>query len=148
MMSGEGMQPRKKVKNNDRSKQQKQLCTSSTLFYTFLCRCFARLQRENSRNFSVTRFMQEMSNVFPFIFLFTAAHFHLALVDASISHLIAATKFSCCSSNKKKMSPLFFISHFKSLSPFFSSSFAGCRPRSLFLSFSVFLLLYIPNLWT
>ena len=46
------------------------------------------------------------------------------MVAASISHFVtAATKFSCCSSNKK-MSPLFFISRFKSLSPFFSLSFA------------------------
>ena len=54
--------------------------------YTF----FARLQRETSRNFLVTRFMEEMSHVFQF----TAAHFHLALVAASISHFVtAATKF-------------------------------------------------------
>ena len=78
-------------------------------------------------------------------FFFTAAHFHLALVAASISHFVtAATKFSCCSSNKK-MSPLFFISRSRSLSPFFSLSFAGLP---LFLFFSIFLLLYIPNLWT
>ena len=69
-------------------------------------------------------------------FFFTAAHFHLALVAASISHFVtAATKFSCCSSNKK-MSPLFFISRSRSLSPFFSLSFAGL-PLFLFsLSFS------------
>ena len=68
---------------------------------------------------------------------FTAAHFHLALVAASISHFVtAATKFSCCSSNKK-MSPLFFISRSKSLSPFFSLSFAGLPPTFSFsLSFS------------
>ena len=29
-------------------------------FCTFLCLCFARLQRETSRNFPVTRFMEEM----------------------------------------------------------------------------------------
>ena len=70
-------------------------------------------------------------------FFFTAAHFHLALVAASISHFVtAATKFSCCSSNKK-MSPLFFISRSKSLSPFFSLSFAGLPPTFSFsLSFS------------
>ena len=69
-------------------------------------------------------------------FFFTAAHFHLALV-ASISHFVtAATKFSCCSSNKK-MSPLFFISRSRSLSPFFSLSFAGLPPTFSFsLSFS------------
>ena len=68
---------------------------------------------------------------------FTAAYFHLALVAASISHFVtAATKFSCCSSNKK-MSPLFFISRSKSLSPFFSLSFAGLPPTFSFsLSFS------------
>ena len=70
-------------------------------------------------------------------FFFTAAHFHLALVAANISHFVAAaTKFSCCSSNKK-MSPLFFISRSRSLSPFFSSSFAGLPPTFSFsLSFS------------
>ena len=33
-----------------------------TFFWTFLCRCFARLQRETSRNV----FMEEMSYVFSF----------------------------------------------------------------------------------
>ena len=79
--------------------------------------------------------------VFPFTFSFTAAHFQLALVAASISHFVtAATKFSCCSSNKK-MFPLFFISRSKSLSPFISLSFAGLPPTSSFplsLSCSIF----------
>ena len=91
-------------------------------FCRFLCRCFARLQGETSRN----RFMEEIS----YVFSFTAAHFLLALVDASISHFVtAATKFSC--SYNKKMSPLFFISRSRSLSPFLSLSFAGLP---LFLS--------------
>ena len=70
-----------------------------------------------------------MSNVFSFTFFFTAAHFHLALVAACIPHyfVTAVTKFSCCSSNRK-MSPLFFISRSRSLSPFFSLSFAGLPP--------------------
>ena len=46
-------------------------------FCTFLCRCFARLPPETSRNFLVTRFMEKMSYVFSFSFFFTAAHFHL-----------------------------------------------------------------------
>ena len=107
------------------------------IFCTFLCRCFARLQRKFSINFPVTRFMEEMSNVVrvPVHFFFTALIF--ALVAASISHfLTGATKFSCCSSNKK-MSPLFFISRSRSLSPFFSLSFAGLPPTFSFsLSFS------------
>ena len=44
------------VKNNNRSNKQKQkkLCTCSTLFCTFICRCFARQQSETSRNSLVT----------------------------------------------------------------------------------------------
>ena len=41
---------------------------------------------------------------------------------------------------QQKVSPLFLISRSRSLSPFFSAAY--------FLFFSVFLLLYIPNLWT
>ena len=44
-------------------------------FCTFRCRCFARQQRETSRNSLRTRFMEEMSYVF-FTFFFTVAHFH------------------------------------------------------------------------
>ena len=68
---------------------------------------------------------------------FTTAHFHLALVAASISYFLnAATKLLCCSFNKK-MSPLLFISRSRSLSPFFSLSFAGMPPTFSFsLSFS------------
>ena len=43
-------------------------------------------------------------------FFFTAAHFHLALVAASISHFVTATKFSCCSSNKKMSPSVFYLS--------------------------------------
>ena len=70
-------------------------------------------------------------------FFFTAAHFHLALVAASISHFVTtATKLSCCSS-KEKISPLFFISRSRYLSPFISLSFAGLPPTFSFsLSFS------------
>ena len=55
--------------------------------------------------------MEEMSYVFSFTFFVTAAHFLLALVVASISHFVtAATKFSCCSSNKKNVSFVFYLS--------------------------------------
>ena len=61
----------------------------SKLFCTFLCRCFARLQLETSRNFFYG------GNVVGALvhFFFTAAHFFLTLVTA--------TKFSCCSYIKK-----------------------------------------------
>ena len=32
-----------------------------TFFVNILCRCFSRLQRETSRNFLVTRFLEKMS---------------------------------------------------------------------------------------
>ena len=42
--------------------------TCSTLFCTFLCRCFTRLQREASKNFLITRFfLEKMSHVFSII---------------------------------------------------------------------------------
>ena len=62
-------------------------------FCTFLCRCFTRLQHETSTNFLVKRCMEEMSYVFSFTFFLIAAHFHLALVAASISYIVTtATK--------------------------------------------------------
>ena len=131
MLSGEGMQRRKKVKNNNIGLiSNSNFARAAQYFCTFLCLCFARLQLETSRNFP-----------------FTAAHFHLALVAASISPFVtAATKFFCCPSSKN-MSPLFFyLSGSKSLSPFFL--FELRWPAVHFLFFSVFLLLYIPNLWT
>ena len=94
----------------------------------------------------VTCFMEEISYLFLFTLILTATHFHLALVACSISYfLTAATKLSCCSSNKK-MSPFLFISHSKSLSPLFSLDFAGLPPSFFFVS--IFLLLYFPKLWT
>ena len=70
-------------------------------FCTFLCRCsnatwnFQKLLSYTFYEGNVVRVLVH--------FFFTAAHFYLALVAASISHFVtAATKFSCCSSNKKK----------------------------------------------
>ena len=111
-----------------------------TLFCTFLCRCFPRLQRqlETSRNVLVTRFLEEMSYVFSFTF-FHCPHFHLALA-ASISHFVtAATKFSCCPSNKKNVSFVFSVA-------LFHVERRWSAADMYFLFFSVFLLLYIPNL--
>ena len=137
MLSGEGNAGERWKTTIGLISKKSNFARAAHFFCTFLCRCFARPQRETSRNF----FMEEMSYVFSFTFFFTAAHFHLALVAASISHFVtAATKFSCCSSNKK-MSPLFFISRSRSLSPFFSLSFAGLPPTfsfSLCFSCSIF----------
>ena len=121
-----------------------------TFFCTFLCRTFAvhffvhffpRLQRETSRNFLVTRFMQGMSYVLSLIFFFHCRSFSPFMVAASISHfLTTATKFAWCSPNKK-MSPLFFTLALDLCHPFFSMTFAGLPPTfpfSLSFSFSIF----------
>ena len=116
MLSGEGNENGEKTTIGLISK--KQFCTCSTIFFTLLCRCFARLQRETAGNVLVTRFLEDMSYTRSrSLFFFTAAHLHHALVAASISHVVtAATKFSCCSSNKKMSSSfdclllLFFLS--------------------------------------
>ena len=69
---------------------------------TFLCRCFARLQRETSRNFLIRRFLGQVSYVFLFTFFLLSLIF--TPVTASIYHfLTAAIQFSCCSFNKKRL---------------------------------------------
>ena len=133
MLSGEGNVGERRKNNNRSSYQKSNLARAAHFFCTFLCRCFARPQRETSRNF----FMEEMSYVFSFTFFFTAAHFHLALVAASISHFVtAATKFSCCSSNKKCL--LCFLSLALDLCrPFSRWASLACRLLSLFLCVSL-----------
>ena len=75
MLSGDGNRKTAKIKSVGLI-WKKQLCRVQHNFFfcTFLCRCFARLQRETSRNFIVTRFMKQISYVFLFTF---HNHFHL-----------------------------------------------------------------------
>ena len=130
------------MKNNNRSNQpESKFCRCSKFFCTFLCHCFARLQCETSRNF----FMEEMSYVFSFTFfslplIFSLHWWPLALLILSPPlqnfHVVLPTK---------KCLLCFFISRSRSLSLFL----VELRwPAAYFLFFSVFLLLYIPNLWT
>ena len=75
MLTGDDNERCKKKKIGIKS--EKKLCKFSTFFCTFLCHCFARLQR--SWNVLVARFMGEKSYMFlRSIFFFTAAHFNLA----------------------------------------------------------------------
>ena len=104
-------------------------------FRTFLCRCFARLQRETSRNILVTRFMEEMSYVFSFTFfslpLIFTLHWWPHFLFGRRCYKIFMLFFP------QKISPLFFIFRSRPLSPFFSFSCAGLPPTfSLSLSFS------------
>ena len=75
MLSGEGNENGKKTTTIGLISKKATLHVQHT-FFTFLCRCFARLLRETSRNFLVTRFMEGMSDVLLFTLFFTVAHFH------------------------------------------------------------------------
>ena len=105
-------------------------------FCTFLCRCFARLHRETSRNFLATRFMEEMSYVFSFTFfwlshIFTLHWWPLAFPILSPSlqnfHVVLPTK-KCL---------LCFLSLALDLCrPFSRWASLACRLLSLFLCLS------------
>ena len=79
---------------NEKKKQKTTWHVQHTFFVqSFLCRCFARRQRETSRNFLVTRFMEEMLYAVLFTAFFSLPLF-FTLMAASISHfLTAAVKF-------------------------------------------------------
>ena len=135
MLSGEGNAgDRRKttIGLNSKKKNNNNFPHAAHFFFSFPCRCLARLQRKTSRN---RFFMGEMSYVLSFTF------FHCR----SFSPYIGGRQhFSVCrpcykifilASNKKCL--LFFISRSRSLSPFFSLSFAGLSPTLSFsLSFS------------
>ena len=88
MLSGEGKENGQKTTIGLISKKGTLHVQHIFFFCTFRCRCFARLQRGTSRNFLVTRFMEEMSYMFLFtIFFFNAAHFPLGgRKQFSVSH--------------------------------------------------------------
>ena len=136
MLSGEGNENGKKNqknKNNNRSNQHKSnYARAAHFFCTFLCRCFARLLGETSRNFLVTHFMEGMSDVF-LLTLFSLSLI-FTLVAASIPPLQNFMLFV-----QQKMSPFIFC---LSLQLLFSLSFAGLSPYFLF--FSVFIQKHFP----
>ena len=98
MLNGEGNENGEKTTIGLINKKKKTTLHKQHPFVsTFLCPCFVR-PRETSRNFLITRFMEEMS----YLLLFTFFHSLICtLVAARISQfLTAAKKFSCCFSNK------------------------------------------------
>ena len=79
------LRQRERWKNNSRYNKQKiNFARAAPFFCTFLHRCFGWLQRETSRNFLVTRFMEEMSDAFFFPFFFFSLSLIFTLVAASI----------------------------------------------------------------
>ena len=137
MLSRQGNAGELTVKNNNMSNQQKSnFVRAAHFFCTILCSCFARLQRESSRNLLQLHILWRKCRTCSHLLFFTAAHFHLPLVAASISYFLTATaKFSCCSSNKKNVS--FVVYLLLQISLPFSRSFVGLPPTFSFsLSFS------------
>ena len=136
MLSGEGNENGEK--NNNRPNQQKSNFARATHFFcTFLCRCFARLRRETSRNFLVTSF-------------FRSLFFHCRSFSPCIG---GRQHFSFCH-RRYKIFMLFFQQKNVSFVFYLSLQISVALflvelrwPAAYFLFFSVFLLLYIPNLW-
>ena len=118
--------------------QKKKLCTWSTLFISLPLFC-TTTTRETSENRLTYTFQGRNVTRFLVHFFFSASHFHLGLVAASISHFVtAAAKFSCCPSNKK-MSPLFLSLALNLCRPFSRWASLVCRLLSLFLCLSLVL---------
>ena len=147
MLSGEGNAEERWKTTIGLISKKKKLCTCSSLILYISLQSFCTRQRETSRNFfnSCTFYGENVVRVLVHFFLlpliFILHWWPLAFLILSPPlqnfHVVLPTK---------KVSSSFFLPRSRSLSPFFSLSFAGLQPDFLFIS--VFLLLYIPNLWT
>ena len=130
MLSGEGNENGRKTTTGLISKKSN-FARAAHFFCTFLCLCFSRLQRGTSRNFLVTRFMEEM--LLSLIFTPVAANNSHFLTTATRFHVVPTTEEGLL---------CFFLSRSSSFS---RSASLGVALLSLFF---VFLFLCIPNLWT
>ena len=147
MLSGEGNAEERWKTIIGLISKRKQLCTCSSLILYISLPLFCMRQRETSRNFfnSCTFYGRNVVRVLvhffllPLIFILHWWPLAFLILSPTLQNfdLVLPTK-------KKIMSPSFYLSRSSSLSPFFSLSLAGLQPDFLF--FSVFLLLYIPNL--
>ena len=117
---------------------EKQLCTCSALFCTFICRCFTRLQRETFRNFLVARFMDggNVDRVLVHFFFLLALIFTLVMLGGCWHFSFSHHRYKVFMLFfQQKMSPFLFFSRSSSLPLFFSLSFDGLLPT---FSFSIF----------
>ena len=78
MLSGEGNEKGEKTAIGLISKKSN-FARAAHFYCTFLCRCFARLQHETSKDFFATRFLEEMSYLLLFTFFITARSFSPSL---------------------------------------------------------------------
>ena len=109
------------------------LYVQHTCFCTFLCRCFARLHRETSRNFLVTRFIEDISYLFLFTLFFHSCSFSPWW---PLAFLIFSPPLQNSSSNKNCL--LCFLSLALALCRSFSRwASLACRLLSLFLYLSL-----------
>ena len=113
---------RKAKKKSIGLRASKKVCRCSTFFCTFLCHCFARLQR--TWNVLVARFMEKNSYIF-LRFIFVSLPLILTFLAANICHFLIATLifFMFFSSTMNFASFLFFfwfcfVSFALALSPF------------------------------
>ena len=128
MLSGEGNE------NGEKTTKKKLLDVQHTFFCTFLCRCFTRLQRETSRNFLVTRFIEEISYLFLFTLFFHCRSFSPWWPLAFL--IFSGAKFSNSSSTKNCL--LCFSSLSLALCrAFYRLASMACRLLSLFLCLSL-----------
>ena len=132
------------VKNNNRSNQpESKFCRCSQFFSTFLCRCFAWLQCETSRNFLVSCFLKERSYVFLFSFfslpLIFTLHwwllaFLLSLPPLQNFHVVIPTK-KCLLFLSLALDLCCFFSHWALLACRLLCLFLGCFSLALYFKF-------------
>ena len=131
----------KAVKNNNRSNQQKSnFARAAHFFCTFLCRCFVRLQRETSRNFLVTRFMEDMWYAFQFTFIHCRSFSPCIGGRQHFSFCQRRCKISMLFFQQKKNVSFVFVSLLSISVALFLVELPW--PAAHFLFFSVFLLLF------
>ena len=114
---------------------KKTICTCSTRFCTFFCRCFARLQRETSRNLLVTHYMEEILYVYlcnVFFVCFSRRSFLFWWKQAFL--IFSPPQQTFMLFLQQKMFPLLFLSRSSSF-PRWAS--LACRPISVFLRLSL-----------
>ena len=131
MLSGEGMQRRKMVKNNHRSNLRKSnFARAAHFFRTFLYRCLCTTSTWNLKKLLSYTFYGGNVHFFSLPLIFTLHWWPLAFLILSPPlqnfHVVLPT-------NRCRLR--FFIVRSQSLSPFFSLSFAS--PLSLFLCLSL-----------